>query len=203
MRELFYEESSIPLKSVREAKLYTVFKVMAIVCFAVAAFILTFAGTYVPYLMGLKADGQLDGIGLAFALVTYFGLVVVIAAAGVVFWLFKNRFNVSYDYSFVEDELRVSKVYNGKKRKFLKLFKADQILKLGKCSGESFERTCAGLSKKAIRFLTPNREPSEGKDFYYILFSSSLEKAVYIIEARQELIEYLIRAAGRQKWEAR
>lgn len=203
--DTYYEESAISTRSQTEAKLYTLFLVMAVAFFVVAGFILTFAFTYVPLVLQETVDeaGAVNTPARVYSFLTYFGPIVLIALAGLAFWLIKNRFNVSYDYTFVEDELRVSRVYNGKRRKFLKGFKTDQMLKLGKCENDSFERTCAGLDKKSVRFLTPNRNPGAGKDFYYFLYSSSLEKAVYILESRVDLIEILVRTAGRNKWEAK
>lgn len=206
MREAFYEESSVSQKSASEAKLYMLFKVVAIVFGIAAVFIGAFAFTYIPYVLNtvqVDADAQISSAAAkALAIVSYVGSIVFAAGAGVAFWFLKNRFNQSFDYTFVEDELRVSKVYNGRKRKQLHKFRADQILKLGRCSGESFKRTCAGLDKRNIRFLTPNKEPSEGKDFFYLLYSTSIEKAVYILEARTTLIDYIVFAAGRNKWDA-
>lgn len=205
MREAYYEESAVSARSAREEKLYNVFKISAIVAFVIAAFLGSFAFAYLPYLweQTMNAEGGRNTLAFVFGLVAYFGPIVLVFGAGLLFWFMKNRFNVSYDYIFVEDELRVSKVFNGKKRKFLKTFKTDQMLKLGKCDSDGFERSCAGLDKKRIRHLTPNPEPCEGKDFYYFVYSSSIEKSVYILEGRKELMDYIVLAAGRNKWEAR
>lgn len=204
IRDAYYEESATCRRAVREAKFYATFKIVAIVAFVVAGLILSLAFGYIPSLIDgtvNKDTGEVYMVARIFYMVTYFATVALIAGAGVAFWFLKNRFNVSFDYLFVEDELRIAKVFNGKKRKYLKTMKCDQILKIGKCENPSFERTCAGLSKKQIVFLTPNREPSENKNFYYVLYSSSIEKTVNIIEAKVELIDFLVRAAGRSKWD--
>ena len=110
---------------------------------------------------------------------------------------------MSYDYTFVEDELRVTKVFNGKSRKHIRTFKAEQILKIGYVDSASFERTIAGLQGKKAIPLTPNQEPAEGKIFIYILYSTSVEKKVYVLECRKELLEYLVFATGRSKFESK
>ncbi len=204
MREAYCEESASCQKSVREAKIYTVFKAAAVIAFAVAVVLLFFSFTLIPILVDgtvNKDTGEVYTVARVFSIVAYFSVLLLFAGGGVLCWFLKNRFNVSFDYIFVEDELRVSKVFNGKKRKHLMTFRCDQILKIGKCENLSFERTCAGLGRKQIVFLTPNREPSENKNFYYILYSGSAGKTVNILEARTELIDYLIRAAGRNKWD--
>lgn len=208
IREAYYEESAACAKSVSEAKLYTVFKVVSIVFFVIAVIQLPFAfasisDSVILYSNPPEGETAITGTQLAFGIVTWLLFILLPLGTGILFFFLKKRFNQSYDYLFVEDELRVAKVYNGKKRKYLKTLKCDQMLKLGKCSADSFERTCAGMGKKQIVFLTPNRAPSENKDFYYILYSSSIEKTVYIVETRVQMIDYLVLAAGRNKWESR
>ena len=206
MRETFYEESAVSARSASEAKLYTLFKAVALVLFVIMAILLLLSFNIVPFLLEISRNSETGEVYTAtriLVFVQYIGSIALLFAAGFVFWRLKNRFNLSYDYTFVEDELRVSKVFNGRKRKFLKMFKADQILKMGRCDSDSFQRTCAGLGKKGVRFLTPNKEPVEGKEFFYLLYSTSLEKAVYIVEARVELLDMLVRVAGRNKWESR
>ena len=83
----------------------------------------------------------------------------------------------------------------------MRTLKAEQMLKIGSCEKESFRRTQAGMSKKQILVMTPNEEPAANKEFFYILYSTTMEKVLVIIEARREILEYLVRAAGRSKYE--
>lgn len=208
IRDAYYEESASCNRSGKEEKLYKLFQIVSVVFFAIAVVQIPFALTSVSNAIAMhnappEGETPITGVQLAFNIVSWALFILLPAGAGTIFFFLKRKFNQSFDYLFVEDELRVSKVYNGKKRKYLRTFKCDQMLKLGKCANDSFARTCAGLSKKQIVFLTPNREPAENKDFYYILYSSSIEKTVYIVETRVEMIDCLVRAAGRNKWEAR
>ena len=192
----------------KEAKLYTACNVVSIVFFVIAAIQFFFAFLNISAAIAefrLPADdpNAIDGIQLGYGIVSWVLMTLAPFAVGLFLYFFKRRFNQSYDYVFVEDEFRVARVYNGKKRKYLKTMKCDQILKIGKCENDSFERTIAGLSKKQIVFLTPNKVPAKNKNFYYLLYSSSIEKTVNIIEVRTEMIDYLVRAAGRNKWEPR
>lgn len=206
MREGLYEESATPARGVTEAKWYTAFRVIAIIAFVVAALMVAFAFNYVPIVLAGTVDeetGQVYTAARVFYIAAYFVFVALMAGTGALFWKFKNRYNVSYDYIFVEDELRVSRVFNGVRRKFYKRFNADMILKMGKCANDSFHQVTAGMGKKQIIYLTSNREPAEGKEFFYMLYSSTTEKSVYILECKTQLIEYVVRAAGRNKWESR
>lgn len=195
-RELFYEESAVSSKARSEARLYTVFHVVSVV-FAVFAAI----GIFLSFTVVANVVQNSEGFSRVFALVQWFLFIAFLIGLSVLFFFMKKRFNLSFDYTFVQDELRVSKVFNGKKRKHLITFDAEHILKIGWVKNDSFDRTCSGMGKKDIVFFTPNREPAEGKEFYYLLYSGSMGKKVYVIEARQEILEYVVRAAGMNKLE--
>lgn len=202
MKDAFYEESATSLRSKAEGKKYAVLHVTSMICCVLAAIHAFFSITYVPSIFNECQEKGLSVGATAFQLVQWFMPLVLLVGLFFLFWWWKKRYNLSYDYTFVEDELRVSKVFNGKRRKFVVTLKADQMLKIGKCENESFERTLSGNEKK-IKYLTPNREPAEEKSMIYILYSSSIEKSVYVIECRKQLLENIVLAAGRNKWEAK
>ena len=196
---MYYEESAVSRKAAKEEKLCNGFLIAAIV---LIAFTCLYVFLLYPVLFEVWTKEGLTTFVRIFNTVTWASFPLLGIALSVFFLLFKRRYNVSFDYTFVEDELRISKVFNGKKRKYLRTLKADQMLKIGSCAKESFVRTQAGMGKKQILRMTPNEEPAEGKEFFYILYSSSIEKVLVIIEARREILEYLVRAAGRTKYEA-
>lgn len=201
-KDAFYEESASSVRSNREAKFYTAFTIVAIVFIVIAAVWLTFSVSFISslYAEGITETQRIIGY------VQWFSFPAACILVGVVLLWVRRRFNLSFDYTFVEDELRVTKVFNGKRRKFLVTLKADQILKVGKCENESFGRTMAGMNGKKLKLCTPNYNRGVAgaeKEFFYILHSSSIEKAVYVIECRAQMIDYVVRAAGRNKWEAK
>ena len=197
-RELFYEESATCARARGEAKLYMAFHVTSIIFFVLAAIHLSFSFTYIG---GLVTSSKETGSFGWFSLILWISLFLSLAGAGVGFFFLKRRFNVSYDYTFVEDELRVTKVFNGKRRKYLVTMKADQMLKIGWEERDSFRRTVSGLGGKKPQYLTSNREPMEDKTFIYILYSTSMGKVLYVLECREMLLEYVVRAAGITKLE--
>ena len=108
---------------------------------------------------------------------------------------------MSFDYAFVEGRAAHFQGLQRQAAQILRTLKAEQMLKIGSCEKESFRRTQAGMSKKQILVMTPNEEPAANKEFFYILYSTTMEKVLVIIEARREILEYLVRAAGRSKYE--
>ncbi len=198
-RDGFYEESAVSVRSLREEKLYNGFRITAIVILAITAVVAALVSpAYLGLVFGTEEATLVDRvIGTATWVIMLLGMIGV----GLFFWFFKNRFNLSYDYTFVEDELRITKVYSGRKRKPLVVLKADRILQIGWVESEAFERTMRGYKGKKPKICTPNKVPAENKELIYVVHSSSIEKAVYILEVRRQLLENLVYAAGRNKLE--
>ena len=204
-RDALYEESAKSQREKSEAKMYTAFYVLEIIFLAAAIIqLVIFITMQLPYIIGYTTEEAKPAVAVTDRLIGALINLIPIACCFLGWFLFhrfKRRYNASYDYLFVEDELRITKVFNGKRRKHLVKLQADKILKIGYCDKESFERTTAGMDKRAIKYMTPNHEPSEEKLFIYILYSAPAGKTVYIIECREKMLEYLILAAGRNKFE--
>jgi hypothetical protein len=195
----FYEESAGSAKSKKEARYYQIFLVASIVVFAVVAIWLFLSIGFVSSVIA-EAKKQGTNAGVVFSLIVWFVGIALLWLFGFLLFRMRRRFNVSYDYIFVEDELRITKVFNGRKRKFLITLKADHMLKIGYAETDSFEDCRRGLNGKKPKFVTPNPEPSEEKQFIYILYSTTMGKDLYILECRTALLEYVVRAAGRNKF---
>lgn len=197
LRDLLYEESAASNRAETEGKFYTFFLVLAVVCFAAAGIVAFFATSFIQ---GIATDDELDTFGKVFNIGFLVFLVVAFLGSGIAFWFIRKRFNVSYDYTFVEDELRVTKVFNGRSRKPFTTISADSILKIGWCEKPSYQNVLRGLQSKP-KLLTPNKTPADEKDFVYVLVGGSLGKTLYVLECRQILMEYLVQSAGINKLE--
>ena len=197
---MYYEESATCSNSAREVKIWKIYHVVQWVFIVLAGLTAALAFMLAPAMIEACLKEK-NTPALIFTLVTWIGGIGSLVLIAVMLWRLKLKRNVSYDYIFVEDELRISKVFNGKKRKFINKLKADHILKIGYCDRPSYETTSRGYDKKHIKFMTPNYDAAEGKFFFYIVYSTSVEKSIYIIEAREMMLEYLLRATGRNNFE--
>ncbi len=197
LRDMLYEESASSTRGKREEKFYTFFLVLAVGFFVAAGIAVFFA---VPFIQGIVTDGELSASGKAFNIGFMIFLVVVCLVSGIICWFVRKRFNVSFDYTFVEDELRVTKVFNGKSRKKCVTISSVSILKIGWCEKSSYRDVLRGIDGKPI-LLTPNAAPADGKQFVYLLVSGSLGKKLYVLECRQILMEYIVQSAGIDKLE--
>lgn len=192
-----YEESAIPLRAEREAKINKILQIIAIVFFVIAVFAAFFFLPMIPGIVEMSKDNPASRV---FTIVTLVLGILMLIGMGLLFWFFRRRYNVSYDYTFVEDELRITKVFNERKRKSVTTLKSDEILKIGYCKQDSYQNALAGLAGKKPKFLTPNSEPADEKDFVYILTTTTMGKVMFVLECRTMLLEYLVRAVGRNKF---
>jgi hypothetical protein len=112
----------------------------------------------------------------------------------------KNRYNVSYDYSFVSGELRIARVINISKRKLLVRIQAEDILQLGDVDNSSFEGLRADPNTKTV-ICTSNEVAGEGKFFMYILVSDNGKK-LYVLECRELLLMHILKFVKRTTLES-
>ena len=202
--DVLYEESAVNAKAVKDAKKYKVVNVISWISLFIG---LLFALILVPNLIAsfskaqptedITAEQIQEAIMAARSLALFSGMQVVFFG---LLWFFlfslKKRINVSYDYTFVSGELRIAKVFNINKRKFLYKIQSGEILQLGDVENDSYDRLTNDPATKRI-LLTPNGEPAEGKFFMYILTGESSGKKLYILECREELLVNMLRFVKR------
>lgn len=181
MKEVFYEES-VEMRNQKSAKpkfmIFTVCGVASAV-FAVFSFFNT-----IFFAQGLA--------GILISLV-----ITVLMAASAIFLMTKRHgFYLSYDYTFVTDELRISKVLHDRKRKHLYSVSTDRIIQIGRLESDSYEKLKKSPDVKED-ILTPNIEAGEDKEFYYIFASTNVGKRLLILECRLQLIANIIRFMNR------
>ncbi len=199
IKDGFYEESAISVNSRGESRLYMAFKVLAIIFFVIGIG----GGALLSFriVVGTVTNEELDSMQRTFLLVEWFGTLLILIGFGLICWFLKNRFNISYDYTFVEDEIRITKVFNGRKRKFLTTLKSDRIMQIGWVDSDAYQNALRGLGGKKIIRCTPNKQPAEGKEMIYIVQSTTLGKDLYVLECRRQLLENIVFTAGRNKLE--
>lgn len=195
--DVLYEESAVNANAAKGEKRYKIlnlftwfFGVLALI------FAILFVIGLVSFLMAmsaLKAEDRATAIG---SLIFYFMMITLFGGPWLACFLMKRKLNVSFDYTFVSGELRISKVFNVNRRKFLYRIDAESIQKMGDADTPSFDRVISDPSVKKI-VCTPNAEPSGGKFFLYIVTSESGGRRVYILECREELLINILKFVKR------
>ncbi len=188
MQEIFYEES-VETHNSRKAKTkYTLFNV-----FMWLSFIAAFLG----FIMIMFSPAK-DENGTAFStpviinLVVWLVFTVLMLVCGIFLNIKRHSFFLSYDYTFVTGDIRISKVIHNRKRKLQFKFSTDCIIKIGRVGSDTYNKIkCAPDTKEVI--LTPNEEAENDKEFYYIQAQTEAGKRLLVIETRIDFISHIVR----------
>lgn len=203
--DVLYEESAVSQKAARSAKIYRLLSVLSWIALILGViFLMIFLPNLIASFSKAEPSGDVTAEQIAEAIAMSRGLAFITGMQVVFFallWGFlyslKKRINVSYDYTFVSGELRIAKVFNINKRKFLYRFQPEDIMQLGDVENASYDRLKSDPSTKQV-LLTPNTEPSEGKFFMYMLASGGNGgKKLYILECREELLVNILKFVKR------
>lgn len=189
MQEIFYEES-VALHNEKPAKRrYTVFTVTAILCFIFAAFaLINIGGMPLQTAEGESLTGQPSFI---ISIVIWAVLGIGMIASGVFLLIKRHAFYLSFDYTFVSGELRISKVLHNRKRKLLYRLSDDKLILIGRVDSDSYKKLKASPDNKED-ILTPNTEAEEGKEFFYIQAATNVGKRILVFECRPQLISTIL-----------
>lgn len=179
--EILYEESALNQKSKKQAKFYAIANVVFWISFVITVFSALWMILLIP--AWIEFFGQLI-------------LVVLVGSLAFVSWFIKQRINVSYDYTFVSGELRIARIFNVNKRKFLYEIFSEEILQIGDVEGPNYERLASDPQTKVID-CTPNAMPAEEKFFMYILVKAGAQKQLYILECRELMLMHILRFTKR------
>lgn len=195
--DVLYEESAVNANAAKGEKRYKILNLFTWFFGGIALiFAILFVIGLVSFLMAMsamKAEDRATAIG---SLIFYFMMITLFGGPWLACFLMKRKINVSFDYTFVSGELRISKVFNVNRRKFLYRIDAESIQKMGDADSPSFDRVISDPSVKKI-VCTPNAEPSGGKFFLYIVTSESGGRRVYILECREELLINILKFVKR------
>lgn len=176
--DVFYEESSVADNAKKRATKYKIINFFSLF-FLVLAIITLFLVLSVPI-----EDGFAGVVFVVIQSLFFFGVWFLLRK-----W--KMGVNVSYDYSFVSGELRISKVVNVNKRRLIARFDCSEIIQVGDADAPSFERFRGTPGVKTV-FCTSNYEAADGKFFMYIYVEYSGKK-LFVLECREALLVNMLK----------
>lgn len=194
MQEVFYEES-VAMHNEKPAKVrYTVFTITAILCI-IFAIISLMNIMFMP--VQTESGESLLGQSSFIINIVVWGVLCVVMIVSSIFLLIKRHsFYLSYDYTFVSGELRISKVLHNRKRKLLYRLSDDKLIMIGRVDSETYKKLKASPDNKED-ILTPNSEAEEDKEFFYIQAATNAGKRILIFECRPQLISTILRYTRR------
>lgn len=182
--ESLYEESAINLKEDTHKTYYTIafaFQLIFIIASVIWGLVMIFF---------LPLPNQENGVPFSGVLpdwIFFFGIFFTLICGAIALRIVKKRFNVSFDYLCVSGELRISKVFNLKKRKFICRLDSSQIIQLGDIENPSYDRFRAMPGVKEV-VCTPNMTAGKGKFFLYIFAHHEGMKKIFLLECREGLL---------------
>jgi len=184
MREIFLEETAEVIDKKSATIKYNIFK-------GLSYFFYALSGIYIfisLILMRQSTFAENVLINLLIIIVPF----AILFAVGVIFAFFKGNFYLEYDYTFVSGSFRVNRVVKGQTNKLIFYFDTEKIEKLGKYQSQEYFRIEAMHDVKRV-FLTQNKTPAIGKNFYYIFVNKfNGRKYLLIIECGEKFIAEIL-----------
>ena len=203
--DVLYEESAVNANKQKGEKRYKIISIITMILGILSIILLImFVSNVFNFFMVKKTtpsaeDVELYKEGLAYVTgnMFVFGFLTFFFGST---WFFlrqvKKRINVSYDYTFVSGELRIAKVFNVNRRKFLYRISPENVLQVGDMDSDSYERLRLDPGIKQI-VCTPNYTPQEGKFFLYIQTAENTGRKLYLLECREEMLVNILRFVKR------
>lgn len=147
--DVLYEESAVNANAAKGEKRYKILNLFTWFFGALALiFAILFVIGLVSFLMAMSAMKAEDRAAAIGSLIFYFMMITLFGGPWLACFLMKRKINVSFDYTFVSGELRISKVFNVNRRKFLYRIDAESIQKMGDADSPSFDRVISDPSVK-------------------------------------------------------
>lgn len=194
MQEIFSEESVCMNDDRRAKRWYKVFTAISISSFVLAA--LVFLWVLMMWFTPVSKDAiealedNLTAIIIQF--VIFFVIALLLLASGLLFRVKRHGFFISYDYTYVNGELRVAKVIHDRKRKILYRLLDEQLLLIGRVGSDSYNKAKNSPDCKED-ILTPNEEAADEKEFFYVQASTKVGKRLLVLECRPMFIAAIYR----------
>ena len=182
--ESFYEESALNINEKNQKYIYTVLHAGQVVFIALAIIWGIFMFGFLP------VPNPEKGVTFAQILpdwIFFFMVTLSFVGCAILCYVFKRRFNVSYDYVCVSGELRISKVFNQRTRKLVCRLDPADILQVGDIDSPAFDRLASMPGMKEV-ICTPNMSAASGKFFMYILAVHDGVKKIFLLECRESLL---------------
>lgn len=123
-------------------------------------------------------------------------LTLVMLAAAVLLFLYRDRIRTEYEYTFTNGTMDFAQVFNNRKRKPLGTMNVRNVEACGMVASGSFNRY---LSVPGVNRL--NWFLNRGADLFYFYFSKEGKKTLLVIEPSQEMLDLIRKAVGPGKFQ--
>ena len=182
MQEVFYEECALVQDAQGSKRKYNLFNTISIIFYVLAGlWTVSFIFLYI-----------IDVNNPLFDFIVYIIPTAIFIVTAISIGIFKNRFYLDYDYTFISGDIRVAKVIKNIKRKFLISFDASTIEKIGLYGSKTFYHF-SDMEGVNLQVFTQNDMPAENKDFYYIVANANGQKQLMVFECTELFIRHILK----------
>ncbi len=187
MREVFYEESSVKIKSKLDRLKYYLSMAISIALFFFA-FIWFVANVFE---INFSASNIIKTILFIF-------LPPILAVVSGIFLIkLASNIGIDYDYTFISGTIRVAKVIMDSKRVPIISFETSDIEVIGKTNSQTYKKY-ASITAIKIQELTAKAIADDNKTFFYIIINHEGEKKLLIFECTDTFIKTILNYANKR-----
>ena len=182
--ETLYEESAINLNEKKQKLIHNILHGAQVLFIVLAVVWVMLMGGFLPMPDASKGETFANVLP---DWIFFFAFLTSFIVGAVCMSFLKKRFNVSFDYLCVSGELRISKVFNQRKRRLVCRLQPNDIISVGDMDSSSYDRYRAMPGMKEI-ICTPNMTSASGKFFMYVLAQYEGGKKIFLLECREALL---------------
>lgn len=168
---------------------------METLVFVLANIVMVIAGAYTLFMVNLLIS-VISVNGFSAQLLLEIALVVIMGAAAVLLFLYRDRLKTEYEYTFTNGTLDFAQVFNNKKRKALGTMNVRNVEACGMVASGAFRRYLAVPGVKRLNWFL-NREA----DLFFFYFTKDAQKTLLILEPSTEMIDLIKKYAGAGKFQ--
>ena len=197
--DVFYEESASCSNEIKEEKRYKIINAVSSITGVISILGLVLFLYFLILSIGIRPSTAEQKESYE-AILSYGAVALIITAVlggiSLLCRFYKRRLNVSYDYTFVSGELRISKVFNLTRRKLIAKIQAEDILQIGDADSSSYELLKSNPTTEQV-FCSSNEMVADGKFFMYVYVAQLDGRKLFVLECRETLLIHILKFVKR------
>ncbi len=192
MRDIFAEEVVRNEKYKSEKVKYNIMTFLGVIC------LLLFFVWIINFIVNFVA---LLGDNFIINLILNILPGAALLGAFILFFKFRNKFCIEYDYTLVDDSLRIDQVVKSVKRFKMIDVSTKDITRIGKFGSDTYNSLVEN-SVFDINLYSPNESPLDDKDFFYISCYIQGAQKILVLETTEEFVSLILKNCKRGVLEA-
>ncbi|HSK69197.1 MAG TPA: hypothetical protein VLA21_08035 [Candidatus Limnocylindria bacterium] len=165
------------------------------VVYMAANVVMVISGLYSLFMIQVVLSVVMSG-GFTVGMLPEVIFLLMMAAAAVLLFLYRDRIRTEYEYTFTNGTLDFAHVYNNRKRRPLGTMNVRNVEAMGYVHSGSFRRYSEMPGVNQLRWFI-NRDAK----LFYMYFTKDTKKTLLVMEPTEEMVELIRRFAGQGKFQ--